>query len=83
MAARIVARGARWHFDFHLHRSTRVRPSRMAQLLAPRSLPRTQVLPLYVAPTSGAQVGWQVVLGVLLTAAAVTVAALPSRRSRD
>ena len=36
-----------------------------------------------VAPTSGAQVGWQVVLGVLLTAAAVTVAALPSRRSRD
>ncbi len=36
-----------------------------------------------LAPTSGAVVGWQVVLGVLLTAAAVTVAALPSRRTRD
>ncbi len=35
------------------------------------------------APTSGAAVGWQVVLGVLLTAAAVTVAALPSRRRAD
>lgn len=33
-----------------------------------------------VVPTAGAEVGWQVVLGVLLTAAAVTVAALPSRR---
>lgn len=34
-----------------------------------------------VVPTSGAEIGWQVVLGVLLTGAAVAVAALPSRRS--
>ncbi|MFN8155887.1 MAG: DMT family transporter [Candidatus Nanopelagicales bacterium] len=33
-----------------------------------------------VAPTAGAEIGWQVVLGVLLTGAAVVVAALPSRR---
>ena len=35
-----------------------------------------------VVPTSAAAVGWQVVLGVLLTGAAVTVAALPTRRSQ-
>lgn len=34
-----------------------------------------------VLPTSGAEVGWQVVLGVLLTGAAVGVAALPSKRA--
>jgi transporter family-2 protein len=33
-----------------------------------------------VVPTSGAVIGWQVVLGVALTAAAVAVAALPSPR---
>ena len=35
-----------------------------------------------IVPTSAAAVGWQVVLGVLLTGAAVTVAALPTRRSQ-
>lgn len=33
-----------------------------------------------VAPTSGADIGWQVILGVLLTGAAVAVAALPARK---